>query len=310
MNGIPKWFGHVNLNVRDITRSEQYYADVLGLRPIVRMAPDVDQAGDAFAINDLVRWSGVLMSDDRGVRGPVLDVLQWHPAVEDELIGQPDTGHRWGLNRLLFTAADLDEVAARATAWPQEVREVEILDEDGEAVPALHLRDPDGTHLEVRFDADRPLRFRGVRLNCSSLERSTGFYQRVLRMRIAVDRRTTIDGQAVRRRMLRYEGNRDTFGIELCEPGPEVLLPRALSPGNHPGLYRMALVTEDFAASLEHLADLLPEPPRVAKIDIGAGVGLLDAVFFEDPDGAVVEFIEHGLVEGARRNNRPVPQEI
>ncbi|RNL65376.1 hypothetical protein EFK50_05305 [Nocardioides marmoriginsengisoli] len=309
MKGIPKWFGHVNLNVSEISRSEQYYADVLGLRPLVRMAPEIDQSGDAFAIDELVRWNGVLMGDDRGIRGPVLDVLQWHPAPDDQPGRQAGGGHRWGLNRLLFTAPDLDQVVARAAGWELNARTVEFTDESTEPVPALHLRDPDGTHLEVLLDTSQPIRFRGVRLNCSSIERSTSFYQRVLRMRVADDRRTSIDGVAVHRRMLRYAGNRDTFGIELCEPDPEVLLPRALTPGNHPGLYRMALVTEDFAASLEHLSGLLPEPARVAKIDIGAGVGLLDAVFFEDPDGAVVEFVEHGLVEVARRNNRPVPQE-
>lgn len=309
MNGIPKWFGHVNLNVRDIAHSEAFYSEVMGLRPLVRMAPELDQSGDAFEIEELVRWNGVLMGDDRGVRGPVLDVLQWHPAVEDDRVRQPESGHRWGLNRLLFSAPDLDAVHDHATSLGHAVQRVDFVDDEAAAVPALHLRDPDGTHLEVLGEGET-MRFRGVRLNCSAIERSTSFYERVLRMRVAADHTTWIGGQRVHRRMLRYAGNRDTFGIELCEPTPDVLLPRALSPGNHPGLYRMALVTEDFAASLAHLETLLPEPPRVAKIDIGAGVGFIDAVFFEDPDGAVVEFVEHGIVEAARRNNGSTPQEI
>jgi catechol 2,3-dioxygenase-like lactoylglutathione lyase family enzyme len=300
--GLPKWFGHVNLNVRQLERSEAFYQDVVGLGPVIRMAPTFDQRGDVFEIPELVRWNGLLMGDDRRERGPVLDVLQWEPAVAEDALVETPTGHRWGLNRLLFTDPDPAAIAERAVAFGCEANWVDFEVDGVAGAKALHLRDPDGTHLEVR-QAGAALRFTGVRLNCNSLARSTSFYQRVLRMGIKEDSVSVIDGSRVHRRLLGFEGARDTFGIELCEPEPDVLLPRALAPGNHPGLYRMALVTSDFPASLAHLNKILPEKPRVARVDLGSGVGPLDAVFFEDPDGAVVEFVEHGFIEVARRNS-------
>lgn len=300
MSGSPKWFGHVNLNVRDLSRAEGFYRDMLGLSQVWRTAPSFDQSGAVFEIDEQVRWDGVLMGDDRGQRGPVLDVLQWQPAVPQDAITEPRYGHRWGLDRLLFEHPDLEEIEQRLRLHEFDVRRVDVV-RDEQTTYVLHGRDPDGAHYEIR-QADVPgIRFRGVRLNCSSIERSRSFYRRALKMTatdVSVAQIGETTGQTC---IMRFGGARDTFGVELWEPSPDVLLPRALSPGNHPGLYRMALVTEDFQASLALLADLLPEPARVARVDIGAGAGFLDAVFFEDPDGAVVEFVEHGVVVASQR---------
>jgi catechol 2,3-dioxygenase-like lactoylglutathione lyase family enzyme len=309
VSGIPKWFGHVNLNVRDLERARRFYAHVLELGPVLHLEPLVDQSGAAFGLDADVRWKGFLLGDDRGARGPVLDVLQWFPPAEARSEAGPVVPvERWGMTAILLTAPSLEPIAERAVAEDVATRTVTFADDGGEPEQALVLRDPDGTQVEVRRGGDL-LRLRGVRVNCSSIERSTSYYERVLNMKVTDDHRTTIDGRTVRRRVLRYSGDRDTFCIELCEPDADTLLAKALAPGNAPGLYRMALVTSDFGSSLAHLDSILPEPSRVAQIDVGAGIGTVDAVFFEDPDGTVVEFVEHGFVEVARRNNRSIPQE-
>ncbi|MFI0374097.1 VOC family protein [Actinomadura sp. 1N219] len=294
MQGLPKWFGHVNLNVRGLARAETFYREVIGLAPVWRMASDADQSGAAFEVSGQVRFNGVLLGDDRGVRGPVLDVLEWTPAVTDDDGPAPRTGHRWGLDTLLISTPDPGALAERVhrdggtTTWVDSPR-------------TLVLRDPDGTNLEVTQDGEST-RFRGVRIFCSSLQRSQAFYQRVLQMRPTDEGTVTVEGRVHDSCVMRFDGSRDTFGIELCQPPADTLLAPAVRPGNHPGLYRMALVTDDVQASLDLLAEVLPVPPRVARVELGTEVGYLDAAFFEDPDGAVVEFVEHGVVRASQRN--------
>jgi catechol 2,3-dioxygenase-like lactoylglutathione lyase family enzyme len=139
--------------------------------------------------------------------------------------------------------------------------------------------DPDGTALTV-VAADS-VALTGVRIGCSDVLASTGFYTEVLGFTPAPtphDRITLQDGSA-------------TFTIEL-HPQPPGAAPASPS-ANRLGIYRMAMLTdaidEDHRRLLDAGVRCYSDP---ATLDMGPGLPTLRALFFADPDGATIELIE------------------
>lgn len=316
MNGLPKWFGHVNLNVSDLPRSQQFYETVLGMRVLVHMETSQPQDGGAFLIDSEVSWVGRLLVDDRELRGPLLDMLHWAPAANstNSPTAEEPILANWGLSGLIFSTDQPTRLTQALSQWgtsahKETVKRVNLASGEEEDATVFELYDPDGVALEVRSDPQNPPRFIGVRVTCSSIAASTKFYESVLGMKVKEEHTVTTGRTQYVRRLLQYAGSRNTFNLELWEPQGSHTLNPPPQHGNQVGLYRMALVTDDFPASLRHLKQVLPTPPRVASIDIGAGVGPLDAVFFDDPDGTVVEFVSDGIVGTAERNQRTLVTE-
>lgn len=292
MGSQPKWIGHVNLNVRDRPAAEAFYGTVLGMQPLLRMEQSPRQSGQPFAISGKVWWDGVLLGDGRGLRGSALDTLQWHPPLERD---DPEL-HRMGLDELLFGMPDLLSVRDSARGLDCPVEDVEHRFADGRTETVLHLQDPDGTHIEVDGDSDTP-RFRGVRINCASLEASADFYSRVCGLTPLPRVTYRVGERSYERQTMRYEGKHDTFRIELSQVAPDDTLAPTLAVGNGIGLYRIAFMVADIAESVEWLKTECGIEASRAEIEIGGGTPTVHAAFFKDPDGTTVQYIEYGFLK-------------
>ena len=138
-------------------------------------------------------------------------------------------------------------------------------------------RDPDGTPIEL-VAGDRP-RVVGVEIGCSDFMGSVAFYRDVVGLQL-VGPGELCDERGV-----------DVFQVELV-PWPTARPPRV---ANELGMYRMALFTDDIDREDAALraAGVVPYSPPTA-LEMGPGVPPLRALFFPDPDGATLEYIELG----------------
>src|SRR4051794_37510107 len=187
-----RWFAHANVNTADVVRGERFYTEVLGLQPAARTAPAAPQDGTGFAMAGvMVQWAGVLLGDHRGGRGPLVDLLQWKlPPTEGTAAGELT---HLGLSALRFGVTDVQRAVA-SSAGPVERRSHR--DPAGDHDVTV-VRDPDGTRIEVVEAGTGPV-YRGVRVNCSDLDRSVAFYRAAFGLDAAEPRNVdvTIDGTA------------------------------------------------------------------------------------------------------------------
>jgi catechol 2,3-dioxygenase-like lactoylglutathione lyase family enzyme len=290
----PRWFIHANVNTADVAAGERFYAEVLGLSPVTRTAPVQPQDGSGFGMAGVeVRWVGVLLGDRRGGRGPQVDLLEWKLPPTT---GRPatDVAHL-GHSALRFGISDLDGAARRVSGrgggshWRLD-------DPDGEREIVLGS-DPDGTRLELLPAATGPV-YTGVRVNCSNLERSVAFYSAAAGLDAGPERRVSVRDEAgsavgrFRARRMHLPSQAEQFHLEMTEweePRPSGA---AASPGNHAGIYRVALSVDDMEESLAQVRTVAPDAPPAVEVDVGEQFPLVLACFFPDPDGAIVEFIE------------------
>jgi catechol 2,3-dioxygenase-like lactoylglutathione lyase family enzyme len=203
-----KWFGHVNVNATDLEASSDFYRRNFGLQVLWRTEPVEPQDGALFGVSGPVTWRGELLSDHRGRRGPLLDLLQWT---------QPATAARRrpagsaGFARLVFSRPDAPA--------------------DGTV-----LHDPDGTPIAVVRGSGPGPQLAGVEISCGSLTESVGYYQHVLGLPVYTD-----GPQAT----VRLPGARDTFRITLrAADGAPTDTHRAYDAGIH----RVAMVVTDIGA--------------------------------------------------------------
>lgn len=248
-----------------------------------------------------VRWEGAILTDRRGLRGPAVDLLQWtSPATA----GVPyPVAHHLGFRALLFGASDQEATAARLAEIGAPVERRWNRDERGVPSRVLVTRDPGGTTLEIRAGAPATT-YLGVRVNCSDLDRSVEWYAGTLGLDRSERRSVEVlgeppdDDQASGRydvvEMFVPHRHR-SFRLELTEwraPVP-VGVPYAIA--SHAGIYRVALTVEDLEVSYADLRQSVPEAPKPVTVDLGETLGPMQAMFFPDPDGNVVELLEQGL---------------
>jgi catechol 2,3-dioxygenase-like lactoylglutathione lyase family enzyme len=292
-----RWFAHANVNTSDVGRGERFYTEVLGLHPAARTAPAEPQDGTGFAMGGvMVQWAGVLLSDHRGGRGPLVDLLQWKlPPTE----GAPaaELTHL-GLSALRFGVADVESVVAaarRVNGANTAVDRFHHQDPAGDR-DVVVIRDADGTRIEV-VQGDPAPEYRGVRINCSDLARSIPFYEDAFGLEVAAPRDVVVTetgGGAGRFRAATASipGQPDGFTIELTEWRAPASVGTPPGAGNHAGIYRVAIVVDDIEASHQRVLGVLPSavaPVDVVVFDDGP---LVRASFYPDPDGAIVELIQ------------------
>jgi catechol 2,3-dioxygenase-like lactoylglutathione lyase family enzyme len=293
---------HLNVNCSSLERSLAFYRDGIGLTAGAHTVPPA-QPGAAFGL-DVARWDAWILSDDRGMDGVAVDLLEWK---EPTPVGAPPLPNQLGLARLGFTTADVDATHARVRAAQAAAGGSTTLTEPHEVTmdgaPTMRTfitADPDGTPIE--FVSGNAERFSFVAVNCSDLDRSVEFYSEVLgfhsRVRFAPGPRDETGlglGTDAEWEMAYLDDPRGngTFAIDLVEWKHPRPVGKPSDEANRIGPFRLALMTDDI--DRDHLALTAAgvaclTPP--AELDMGPGLPRLRALLFPDPDGTILELIE------------------
>lgn len=292
---------HCNVNCSNLSRSLAFYRDLVGLRPGIHTNPP-PQDGAGFGLEGQIQWDAYMMS---GTVGPVVDLLEWKLPKPT---GTPyEQANHLGLFRLCFMVPDVGALYERLLAQnvsclsPPFRYSVDAA--GGFEVNMFMCRDPDGTVLEFVEVEVSGTRLIHANINCSELERSLEWYERVLGLEV-IGRSNpgpspgegfgfegNVEWNAA---FLAREADPSGFFVDLLEWKNPKPIGRSYGSANHLGIYRMAFTVRDAQASYEELRSqgVTCRPP--ALLDILPEVRVR-AVFFPDPDGTTLELIESGV---------------
>jgi len=289
------YFAHANLNTADLGKAEAFYCQGLGLSVLGLTETTIGQDGAPFALDsDDVRWRGAFLADERGRKGPVVDLLQWTSPPTETIAGQ--VRQRAGLAALAFLVKDLDKAAADLGRYGGTVQRC-IEERGSERLETVWATDPDGSWLQLRVGERHP-RFDAIRVVAHDLQATIAFYRDVLALEVEapVRYRITSGGVDVESGWIArayLPGQRDKFHLDLVQTDA-VTLPNERR-GNDAGLYRMALLVDDIDAAHAHLAQRMDGAPAPVYPNIGEQYDPVPAIFFADPNGAVVEYLVGAL---------------
>jgi catechol 2,3-dioxygenase-like lactoylglutathione lyase family enzyme len=294
---------HVNANCSKLERSLHFYRDLVGLRPTTHTRP-APQDGTGFGLLGKVVWDAWMLQDDRAPLGPSLDLLEWKTP---EPIGRPHPeANHLGFMRLALAHADLDALHARLTraGVPTRSRPVTVPVLAGNDVRFFCCADPDGVCVEF-VEREGPVRLSHININCSDLDRSSDWYQRVLGVSPIAGRAEPPPASGAgfgfagdcdyRADFLTVGGRPDSLILDLLEWKHPKPIGRPLAEANHLGLFRMAFLVDDARASCAELDRQGVAHSGPCHLEMGPDVpieGGLYAVFFRDPDGTCLELIE------------------
>lgn len=294
---------HVNINCSDLERSMHFYRDVVGLEPQSHTRPE-PQEGAGFGLPGKVVWDAYLLHDDRAQAGPAIDLLEWQ---QPKPIGKPHPeANHLGFMRVCLAAENLDALHAKLEAEGVKTRsapvEVPVLAD--QTVRFFCCEDPDGTCIEF-IERPGPVRISHININCSDLGESSDWYQRVLGVAPIADRAEPppADGAGFgfegdceyRADFLAIAGNPESLILDLLEWKTPKPIGQPLVEANHLGPFRMAFLVGDAAASCAELDRLGVEHSGAVWLTMGPDIPMIDglnAVFFRDPDGTMLELIE------------------
>ena len=154
-----------------------------------------------------------------------------------------------------------------------------------------------------------------VNVNCSDIERSCEWYERVLGLTVRGSSSPGpvsgaafgIAGDVEWDARFLFVPGRDDFAIDLLEWKKPRPIGRPYANANHLGLYRLAFLVEDAHASFEELVRLGIECDPPAKLDMGPSIPIdgVHALFFSDPDGTCLELIETPKLQPAADPEAP-----
>ncbi len=295
---------HVNVNCSDLARSLAFYRDVVGLVPESHTNP-VPQDGAGFGMPGQVQWDAHILHDARGFAGPGVDLLEWkEPRPCGAPPGEPN---HLGFGRVCLLVPDLDAVYARAmqhgTNCFSAPVEVVVDPTSGLSARLFLCRDPDGTVMEFVEAANVPQpQLIHVNVNCSDLEVSRAWYERVLGLEVRGGSRPGpthgavfgIDGEVEWEADFLWPKGQDAFAIDLLQWKTPVPVGKPAASANQLGLYRMAFMVEDMKEAHAELVAQGVECPPPVYLDMGPEIPIdgVWAVFFPDPDGTCMELIE------------------
>jgi catechol 2,3-dioxygenase-like lactoylglutathione lyase family enzyme len=300
---------HVNVNCSDLERSLRFYRDQVGLVPQSHTNP-LPQEGAGFGLPGRVVWDAHLLHDDRGLAGPAVDLLEWRTPAP---VGRVATeANHLGFMRLCLTHPDLDrlhaELEAAGVACRSQALSIPVL--DAHLVRFFCCADPDGTCIEF-IERSGPVRMSHININCRDLDRSSQWYQRVLGVETIAPRAEPaaasgagfgFDGNCrYRADFLAVAGNPESLILDLLEWQDPKPFGQPSADANHLGIFRMAFMVEDAAASCGELDRLGVEHSGACWLEMGPEIPIdgVHAVFFRDPDGTCLELIQRPTLSGA-----------
>ena len=138
---------HVNICVRDMERSIQFYQGI-GFKKVNDFTMDDPKVGDALGVK-AKKLRGVFMRLGDDPNAPVLDLVQF---IDPPTQGQPyPTLNNVGICRIAFTVDDIDKTYEELKAKKvQFVAALHKVDGPGGAkIGVVCFKDPDGTVLEL-----------------------------------------------------------------------------------------------------------------------------------------------------------------
>jgi glyoxylase I family protein len=298
---------HCNVNCSNLEASLAFYRDFVGLQALFHTNPD-PQDGTGFGIPGNAQWDAWMLHDGRGGSpahdSPAIDLLEWKQPKPTGLPYEP--ANHLGMFRICFLVPDIDAVyklaVARNIVCLSPPVSIPIQTEAADAVRALFTRDPDGTLVEFIEQPDIDgVQFIHVNVNCSNLEHSREWYERVLGLEV---RGTSAPGP-VAGEAFGFEGHCEYeaaflfaksggFAVDLLEWKSPKPVGTPYSSANHLGIYRMAFLVPDAKAGYEELRRQGVECPEPVFLDMGPDIPVdgVWAVFFNDPDGTCLELIE------------------
>jgi catechol 2,3-dioxygenase len=130
MSYTPKYLGHVNIYVRNAERSQQWYADVLGLHTY-----------------DFIPGRAAFMSADLNQSHEVA-LIQVGDDAPLQQKGQV------GLNHMAWMMASLDDLKAAYQRLKEKNIPIDHVSDHGISV-GIYFRDPDGNGIEVSYELPR-----------------------------------------------------------------------------------------------------------------------------------------------------------
>ncbi len=130
MGYTPKYLGHVNIYVRNVEHSQQWYADVLGLHTY-----DFIPGRAAFMAADLEQSHEVALMQ-----------------VGDDAPG-PQKG-QVGLNHMAWMMHSLDDLKELYQRMQEKQVQIDHVSDHGISI-GIYLRDPDGNGVEVSYELPR-----------------------------------------------------------------------------------------------------------------------------------------------------------
>jgi len=296
---------HINVNCSDLDRSMRFYRDLVGLTPQSHTKP-APQEGAGFGLSGQVVWDAYLLHDDRGHAGPAVDLLEWQ---SPRPVGRPhQEANHLGFMRVCLAHDNLDGLHAKLTeaGVPTRSPVVTVPVLEGESVRFFCCDDPDGTCIEfIERREPGPVRMSHININCSDLDASSAWYQRVLGVEPIAPRAEppAADGAGFgfqgdcdyRADFLAVGGRADSFILDLLEwKNPKPMGVPSVE-ANHLGPFRMAFQVDDAQACCTELDRLGVEHSGACWLEMGPDIPMIDglnAIFFRDPDGTMLELIE------------------
>jgi catechol 2,3-dioxygenase-like lactoylglutathione lyase family enzyme len=256
--------------------------------------------GSPLGIERTVESDICLVYDPRGGRiSPAIEVHGW---IDPPAVGAPyDDPACVGIQAIGVTVPNGADAQARLEGLG--ATPVGRADDDALLLggPVAVVRAPDGVTFDVveRGDVDG-VQLAHLRVTCSDLERSVGWYQALGYTLVDGPRTVQTAGApfgleshaSVSVARLRLPD--EAFGLVLVDWHDPASRGAPYDRANHRGIYRLALGVEDTRAATKVLVDAgctPTAPPNLIELP-GTKVPDMWISFFEDPDGVVVQLVE------------------
>jgi catechol 2,3-dioxygenase-like lactoylglutathione lyase family enzyme len=132
---MPKSIGllHLNLNVADIVRSEQFYQQVFGYVRIVDTSGEIERKGENLFLKQIIM--GIPEADDL--------------LALSELPGEPVGTSGMSHFGIVVEDAEVAKITQRVEASGGSIIEQGVREEHGIQEPFAYIRDPDGYAIEI-----------------------------------------------------------------------------------------------------------------------------------------------------------------
>jgi catechol 2,3-dioxygenase-like lactoylglutathione lyase family enzyme len=280
---------HTNLNTVDVAAAASCYADVLGLSPGMKTVRG-PAGGAALGVEGAPVTECWFLYDHRGPRAaPAIEILEWETPA---LVGaHPAEPHHIGISSFGYAVPSLEQARQRAEAHGLAWCELDGWPVRGRIGAAARMTDLDGVLVEVvERDIDAPA-FSHLRINCTDLDASVAWYERLGFATEVAARSVDADGAVLSYASLVTDGD-PSFSLELTQWEDPKGTGLASSPAYHRGLYRIALGVDDVQGAYGVFA---PGEPGLAAPEFvelpGTRLGGVVVLFMRDPDGVVVELV-------------------